>query len=92
MKKELLEGLSLEQIEKVKACKDSEELLALAKEEGVELTEEQLSAVNGGICTSTPNCPECGSGDVKSTLHESNMGTWYSNTCKKCGYHWIVNA
>jgi hypothetical protein len=34
MKKELLKGLSKEQIEKVKACKNHEELLALAKAEG----------------------------------------------------------
>ena len=41
MKKELLKGLSEEQIAKVKACKSHEELLALAKQEGVELTDEQ---------------------------------------------------
>ncbi len=34
--------------EKARACKTPEELLALAKEEGVELTEEQLEAVAGG--------------------------------------------
>lgn len=50
MKKELLKGLTKEQIEKVKKCKNQEELLALAKEEGVSLTEEQLAAINGGGC------------------------------------------
>ena len=48
MKKELLKGLTEEQIVKVKACKNGEELLKLAKEEGIELSDEQLEAVNGG--------------------------------------------
>ncbi|MCR5491270.1 MAG: hypothetical protein K6F32_03985 [Bacilli bacterium] len=50
MKEKLLNGLSEEQIAKVKACKSSDEVLALAKEEGVELNDEQLSAVSGGGC------------------------------------------
>ena len=53
MKKELLNGLTEEQIAKVKACKNQEELLKLAKEEGVELTDEQLAAISGGSCTPT---------------------------------------
>ena len=52
MKEELLKGFSEEQIAKIKSCKSSEELLALAKHEGVELTDEQLEAVNGGVCSS----------------------------------------
>ena len=48
MKEELFKGLSEEQIAKVKACKNTEEMLAIAKEEGVELTDEQLEAVSGG--------------------------------------------
>ena len=51
MKKELLKGLTEEQIAKVKACKNSDELLAMAKAEGIELTAEQLDAVNGGACS-----------------------------------------
>ena len=62
MKEELLKGLSEEQIAKVKECKSQEELLKLAKEEGVELSNEQLEAVSGGACTSiTRTCPWCGS-------------------------------
>ena len=52
MRKELLAGLSEEQIAKVKACDSHRDLLVLAKDEGVELTEEQLAAVNGG-CSGT---------------------------------------
>ena len=51
MKKELLEGLTEEQIKKVKACDDVHDLLQLAKDEGVELNEEQLNAISGGICS-----------------------------------------
>ena len=51
MKKELLKGLTDEQIARVKACKNSEELLVLAREEGIELSNEQLEAVNGGVCS-----------------------------------------
>ena len=42
MKQGLLKGLTEEQIAKVKECKTTEEMLALAKEEGIELTDEQL--------------------------------------------------
>jgi len=67
MNKELLKGLTGEQIAKVKECKNNEELLALAKQEGIELTDEQLTAVSGGCGTSTREqneidmmqCPEC---------------------------------
>ena len=48
VKQELLIGLTEEQIAKVKACKNQEEILKLAKEEGIELTDEQLEAVSGG--------------------------------------------
>ena len=51
MKEELLRGLTDEQIEKVKACKSQDELLKLAKKEGIELTSEQLEAVSGGACS-----------------------------------------
>ena len=42
------EDLTEEQKAKVKACKTAEELAALAKEEGVELSDEQLEAIAGG--------------------------------------------
>jgi len=48
MKEELLKGLTEEQIKKAKACKSQEEVLKLAKEEGVELTSEQLEVIAGG--------------------------------------------
>lgn len=58
MKKSLLKGLTPDQIEKVKACEDTHDLLQLAKDEGVELNEEQLSAVSGGVCSSEEETEE----------------------------------
>ncbi|HAQ52287.1 MAG TPA: hypothetical protein DCR12_05930, partial [Lachnospiraceae bacterium] len=62
MRKELLKGLTDEQIKKVEECKNSDEILALAKEEGVVLNDEQLEAVSGGGCFGGGDytCPECG--------------------------------
>lgn len=85
MKKELLIGLTNEQISKVKACKNSEELLALAKAGGVELSDEQLSSINGGCGKSTEwyeidnmQCPEC----LNSHCMEKVSDDWYR--CKYC--------
>lgn len=93
MKKELLKGLSKEQIEKVKACKNHEELLALAKEEGIELTSEQLSAISGGGACSVVStvldfinpfdCPECGSNKVSAVKGKGNLFR-----CESCGFQW----
>ena len=62
MREDIFKGISEELINKAKACKSPEEIFALAKEEGIELTEEQLEAVNGGYCKKTDKyqCPECG--------------------------------
>ena len=84
MKEELLKGLTEEQIVKVKECKNQEELLSLAKKEGVELTEDQLNAVNGGGCFSTTKrfCPTCN----KNTESKIVSTSWASKVyCKECG-------
>lgn len=93
MRKELLKGLSDEQIARVKACKNNEELLKLAKAEGIELTNEQLEAINGGgVCSVVsdvgdkinPNdCPKCGKNGPEKD--------GYKRTCKKCGYVWYTD-
>ena len=41
-------SLTPEQREKVNACKTPEEILALAKSEGYELSDEQLDDISGG--------------------------------------------
>ena len=85
MKQELLEGLSEEQIAKVKACNSAEEILALAKAEGLELTEEQLEAASGGSCLHQDEpedkCPVCGSTDVKLIAHQYLV-------CSQCKHRW----
>ena len=88
MKQDLLKGLTKEQIAKVKTCKNHEELLELAKKEGVTLTEEQLAVVSGGGACSVISdvgdyinpydCPRCGSNNLK------DKGTYY--ICQSCGY------
>jgi predicted RNA-binding Zn-ribbon protein involved in translation (DUF1610 family) len=93
MKKDLLKGLTEEQIAKAKGCKNQEELLALAKAEGVELTDEQLSIVSGGglFCSDpTFTCPECGSNDINSTEHVGSLNHYWSCECKKCGHRWTT--
>lgn len=53
MKKDLFKGLTPEQIEKAKACENVSDLIQLAKDEDVTLTDEQLDAVNGGGCSAS---------------------------------------
>ena len=90
MREDLLKGLTEEQIAKVKACKNQEELLELAKKEGIELSDEQLAAVSGGFCSSSDfrwKCTNCGSTDTK-VLERYNEGTPHEYVrvhCNKCG-------
>ena len=86
MKQDLLKGLTEEQIAKVKACKNQEEVLKVAKEEGIELTDEQLEAVSGGVCTaSMPKCPRCGSNEF---VTEEYSGGSYHYCCTQCQEYW----
>ena len=94
MRKELLKGLNEEQLEKASHCKNSEELLALAKEEGIELTNEQLEAVSGGACVETSPkgrtaaCPQCGA-MARGGFEETTPGDGhYHFVCLNCSYEW----
>ena len=90
MREELLKGLTEAQIEKFKACQNNEEVLKVAKEEGVELSDEQLEAVSGGNCSSRRyTCDRCGS-DLTSRF-EYGTGKhegWHHVRCNKCGNTW----
>ena len=94
MRKELLKGLTAEQIEKASRCHSEAELIALAKEEGVELTKEQLAAVNGGACKPhedflTRACPRCGE-QMQGEFVETTPGDGkYHFICKHCGFEWF---
>ena len=90
MRKELLEGLTEEQVKKVENCESTEEVLALAKEEGVTLTDEQLEAVSGG-CGSEPTtkCKSCGAKDGQKMVSGGDAFGRHRYRCTKCGeYYW----
>ena len=85
MKQELLKGLTEQQIAKLKACKNQEEILAAVKEEGIELTEEQLEAVSGGGCGDIYYCPRCDKHVTDIFTYTDNPDTHYGR-CSNCGY------
>ena len=98
MREELFKGLTEEQIEKIRACKSIEEILEVAKEEGVELSDEQLEAITGGACeeqaapTPTPTqnglrCPRCGSTSItiEHSSDENEYSRGISRRCNQCG-------
>ena len=58
--------LTPEQMDKAKACKTAEELIALAKAEGVELSDEQLEMISGGDKNSWCFCK----GDCRGHFYE----------------------
>ena len=51
--------LSPELIEKIRECKSMDELLKLAEEENIELTDEQLESVAGGWCPTECDIEAC---------------------------------
>lgn len=79
-----LNDLTEGQKAKIRGCGSAEELASLAEEEGIELTDEQLSAVSGGSWNSAdfPKCPKCNSEDI---YKDRNTGVWH---CRACGHTW----
>ena len=95
MRKELLKGLSEEQIKKVEACKNSEEILALAKAEGIELNDEQLEAVSGGSCDGQKKkvCPKCNSTNITKYNEDLEDGRMrYDYVCQDCLHRWFTRG
>lgn len=95
--------LTQEQMDKVEACKTQEELLELAKAEGIELTDEDLDKVSGGstwgIGTVTNPAPAactwCGSTDT--VLHTTSprvgqSGYWSCMSCHRDFYAPVYEA
>ena len=80
--------LSPEQMERA-AGKSPEEIIALAKAEGVELSQAQLEDIAGGgwfpDSALEKGCPKCGSKDV----HVSSVGQTMVYTCNACGHKWM---
>ena len=64
--------------------KTAEELIALAKERGIELTDEELERVSGGTTGWTGHdCPQCGSSNTYLIINSDR-----SLGCYDCGYEW----
>lgn len=79
-----LDNITPEQRRKAAACKNGEELLALAKEEGVDLTDEQLDAIAGGLekdWFGDYMCPKCGE-----EVNTYTDGTYWCPYCDARGY------
>jgi len=93
MKQELLKGLTEEQIAKVKACKNQEEVLKIAKEEGIELTDEQLEAVSGGGAICATVCPNCGYSNINHIewLDQQTHVYWRKKKCRYCDYEFDIH-
>ena len=67
--------------EKLKTCKNQNDLLELAREEGVELTDEEIEQISGGGVWNHPkSCPKCGKGNIY------HYGAQYY--CRDCGHEW----
>ena len=95
MRKELLKGLTEEQIKKVEACKSPEEILELAKSEGVSLTDEQLEAVPGGGCggQKKTTCPKCSSTNIMKKGEDLEDGRMrYDYVCQDCLHRWFTRG
>ena len=90
-KEELLKGLTAEQIAKVRDCKSEEELLELAHQEGVKLTDEQLASVSGGcgVDLEKVECPVCHAKNFRTEDGPSDIG--YNFICLECGHSWYLH-
>ncbi len=91
MREELLKGLTEEQIAKLNECNSAEEILSLAKEEGVQLSDEQLEAVSGG-CGKSLTCPKCGSKNVRRSDALSRDKHYFVYKCQDCGEKFRKNC
>ena len=83
-------NLSEEAKKKIAGCKTPEDYMAVAKELGYELTDEQLEKIGGGQEVSgwmdPPKCPKCGSKNVDMVFNTQYECFEYH--CKDCGYKW----
>ena len=88
MKEELLKGLTEGQIAKLAKCQSNEEVLEVAKEEGIDLTNEQLEAAYDS-CGYNRNvrCPICNSYNTE-RKESASFDTDVRFHCKSCDYSW----
>lgn len=81
----IFKDLTKEQQDKCYACKDADEILSFVKEEGFELSDQQLEAVSGGGWGEVPTCPYCGS---KNIYQGESKGGFPGNGCRDCLMLW----
>ena len=73
-----VKDMTTEQIERAKACKTPEEIFAVLREEGIELSDNQLESIAGGGWTGH-QCSKCGSYDVEPLAGMQML-------CNACGF------
>lgn len=86
-----LSDLSAELQAKMQKAASPEELLALSREEGIELSDEDLEKVSGGWDSSgggSLSCPICGSADVTIESIASSSYLEERRVCHSCGNRW----
>ena len=80
-----IENMTPEQIEQAKKCETPEERLAFVKENGIELTDEQLDAMSGGeLWSEAPEggCPKCHCATYSFVDGPNRV---YVRKCDQCG-------
>lgn len=81
-------SLTQEQQKQTLACKTPEEMLELAREEGYELSDENLEQINGGsMWDSGTQCPKCHGANVMEIQPDIHSGR-IIRECRGCGYSW----
>lgn len=92
-----LNSLTEEQKKKLNECSTPEEYLALAKEVGYELSDDELAKVAGGdvgMSWSKPTCcPKCGSTNIEFHIDVSSEQTGFGGcvtwwVCNDCSFEW----
>ena len=88
------DDLSAELREKANACNTPEELMSLVKEEGVELSDEDLDKISGGwgndggSSSASVTCVNCGSTNVEGKSVRAGDSYFEEYTCRNCGATW----
>lgn len=75
------DDLGMEQKESLLGCRTPEDIIALAKTEGYELSDAEIEQVVGGsLWFPDVTCPKCGA-----PAEKDPTGVWH---CTKCTYGW----
>ena len=80
------EDMTPEQLEEAKALQTPEEMLAYARDNGIDLTDEEMDAIAGGGAYDDGSkiCPHCGSCKTVLKQDRDNRKLYY-RLCHSCG-------